>query len=103
MLPISYPQAVLGAELEVPTIDGTVQMRIKPGTENGQVYRLRGKGVPSLRGKSRGDQHVHIEVVIPKQITPRQEELITELGKELGEKVHAKPHSFMDKLRHFFD
>ena len=99
---ISYPQAVLGTELEVPTIDGLVKMRIRPGTEVGQTYRLRGKGVPSLRGRVRGDQHVHVEIIVPKDLTPRQEELISELGKEFGDEVQSKP-SFIGKLKHLFD
>ncbi len=100
---VSFPQAVLGAEIEVPTIDGLAKIRINPGTENGQTYRLRGKGVPSLRGRSRGDQHVHIEVMIPTQLTPRQEELIKELGQEFGNRVEAKHRSFIDRLKNFFD
>lgn len=100
---ISYPQAVLGTELEVPTVDGTVKMRVRPGTEVGQTYRLRGKGVPSLRGRVRGDQHVHIEVTVPKELTPRQKELIEELGKEFGDEVQPKSASFIGKLKHLFD
>ncbi|MDJ0764726.1 MAG: molecular chaperone DnaJ [Myxococcota bacterium] len=100
---VSYPQAVLGADVKVPTIDGTAQIHLRPGTDNGQVYRLRGKGVPSLRGRSRGDQMVHIEVIIPKKLTPRQEELINELGSEFGNKIETRSTSLLDKLKHFFD
>ncbi len=103
VLQVSYPQAVLGAEVEVPTINAAVKMRIKPGTENGRVYKLKGKGVPSLHGRSIGDQHVHIEVAIPKKLNPRQEELIEELGKEFGDEVTAQPKSFIDKLKHIFE
>ncbi len=100
---VSYPQAVLGAEIDVPTVEGSVKMRIKPGTDHGQVYRLRGKGVPSLRGRSHGDQHVHIEVDIPQKLTPRQEELINELGQEFGQNIDAEPSGLIDKLKHLFD
>ena len=100
---VSYPQAVLGAQIEVPTIDGTVKMKIKPGTESGSLYRLRGKGVPFLKGTNRGDQHVHVDIDIPKKLTGRQQELIEELGKELGTQVLAKPQSFLDKMKRFFD
>ncbi|MCP4599547.1 MAG: molecular chaperone DnaJ [Proteobacteria bacterium] len=100
---VNYPQAVLGAEIDVPTIEGPTKMRIKPGSEHGQVYRIRGKGIPSLRSRSRGDQHVHIEVAIPTQLTSHQEELIKELGRELGNEVESKPHSLIDKLKNLFD
>ncbi len=103
VLQISYPQAVLGDDVEASTIEESVQLRIKPGTDNGQVYRLRGKGVPSLRGRSRGDQHIHIEVMIPKKVTPRQEELIKELGKEFGDEVRPQPQSLIDKLKNIFE
>jgi molecular chaperone DnaJ len=100
---ITYPQASLGAEVAVKTIDDEVKMRIKPGTEHGQLYRLRGKGVPALRGASRGDQIVHIEIDVPAKLTPRQKELLLELGKELGTDVQTSAPSFVEKLRSLFD
>jgi molecular chaperone DnaJ len=100
---ITYPQAVLGAEVQVDTIDDNVTMRVKPGTEHGQLYRLRGKGVPALRGAARGDQIVHIEIDVPVKPTPRQKELITELSKELGTEVEMRSATFVDKLKSLFD
>lgn len=102
---VNYPQAVLGAEIEVPTIKGSAVMKVKPGTENGQTYRLKAKGVPSLRGNFVGDQLVHIEVDVPKKLTDRQRELIEELGRELGGSTspQAKSHSFIERLKGFFD
>jgi molecular chaperone DnaJ len=96
---LSYPQLVLGAEINVKTVDGLVKMRVKPGTSVGQTYRLRGKGIPSLGRKTRGDQHVHIEVSIPRKMTPRQEELIKELGDEFGDHVDTRPSTLLDKLK----
>lgn len=90
-LAIPFPLAVLGGEVEVPTLEGTVKVNIPPGTEPGHVIRLRGKGVPRLDGKGRGDLLVEITIEVPKKLTPRQRELIEELlkceteGKE-GEK-----------------
>jgi molecular chaperone DnaJ len=81
-------------------------MKVKPGTENGQMYRLRGKGVPSLRGGNPGDQLVHVEVDVPSpsDLTPRQKELIAELGKEFADEVQSRPHhSFFDRLKGLFD
>jgi molecular chaperone DnaJ len=100
---VSYPQAVLGAEVDAPTIDGTVKLKIKPGTEGGQLYRLRGKGVPHLRGSGRGDQHVHVDVCVPRKLTPKQRELIEALGRELGTEIRSKPPSFFEKMRSLFE
>jgi molecular chaperone DnaJ len=100
---VSYPQAVLGAEVDAPTIDGPVRLRIRSGTESGQVYRLRGKGVPHLRGSGRGDQHVHVEVCVPKKLTPKQRELIEALGRELGTEIRSRPPSFLEKMRSLFE
>ncbi len=103
VLRITYPQAVMGAEVEVDTIGDRVTMRIKPGTEHSQLYRLRGKGVPSLRGAGHGDQIVHIEIDVPSKLTPRQKELVNELGKELGTEVQMKSQTFVEKLKSLFD
>jgi len=100
---VSYPQAVLGAEVDAPTIDGPVKLKIKPGTEGGQVYRLRGKGVPHLRGSGRGDHHVHVDVCVPRKLSPKQRELIEALGRELGTEIQSKPPSFFEKMRSLFE
>ena len=103
VLRITFPQAALGAEIDVRTIEHPVKLKIRPGTEHGQVYRLRSKGVPAMRGKNRGDQMVHIEIDVPTEITDRQRELIIELGKELGSDVDMRSHSFVDRLKSLFD
>jgi molecular chaperone DnaJ len=68
-LPVSFREAALGAQVEVPTIDGRVRMRVPPGTQNGRVFRLRGKGAPRLEADGRGDQHVTIVVEVPEQLS----------------------------------
>ena len=100
---VSYPQAVLGAQIEVPTIDAPVNMKINPGTENGRVYRLKGKGLPALRSGRRVDQHVHVEVAVPQKLTDRQRKLIEELGEELGDDVRSRQPSFFEKMKNFFE
>lgn len=100
---VTYPQAVLGAEVEVPTVDGPVKMKIKAGTENGKVYRLKGKGVPHLRSSRRGDQHVHVEVNVPTKLTDRQRKLVEDLGAELGTEVRSSPPSFFEKMKSLFE
>ena len=100
---VTYPQAVLGAEVEVPTVDGPVKMKIKPGTESGRIYRLKGKGVPHLHSSRRGDQHVHVDVNIPAKLTDAQRALVEKLGAELGTEVRSSPPSFFEKMKSLFD
>lgn len=78
---ISYPQAVLGATIDVPTIDGEVKIRVQPGTQPGTLIRLRGKGVPHVRGSGRGDQYVKIQIRVPEHPGRREKELLEELVK----------------------
>jgi len=80
----TLPQALLGAELSVPTMEGSVMMRIPAGTQGGTTFRLRGKGMPDLRGKDTGDELVKVNVEIPRNLSPRQKELAEELAKTLG-------------------
>ena len=78
-LPVTYSQAVLGDEAEVPTVDGTVRVTIPKGIQSGEVLRLRGHGLPELHGRSKGDQLVRIVVWTPDRLTPEQEEAIRAL------------------------
>lgn len=85
---ISLAQAILGAEIEVPTIDGKkAKMKIPEGTESGQVFRLKGHGMPYLGAYGKGDQHVIVKIEIPKKITRKQRELIEEFARESGENI----------------
>ena len=84
-LPVSIVQASLGAEVEVPTIDGKVKYTVPEGTQSGTVFRLRGKGVPYLHGGGRGDQFVTVRVVTPKSLTPEQKDLLRKLGDSFGD------------------
>jgi len=79
---ISFTQAVLGDEVDVPTIDGDVKIRIPAGTESGVVIRLKGKGVFHVQGYGRGDQYIRIKIVIPKTITKRQKQILREFEEE---------------------
>jgi molecular chaperone DnaJ len=82
-LPLNIAQATLGAEINVPTVDGTEELRIPPGTQNGAMFKLRGKGVPYLRGNGRGDQVVVTRVVIPTRLTDHQRRLFQQLEEAL--------------------
>ncbi len=75
-IPISVAEAVLGARVEVPTVDGMTSMRIPPETSSGQVFRLRGKGVPHLNGSGRGEQFVEVQIVVPKGLDSRSQQLL---------------------------
>jgi molecular chaperone DnaJ len=76
IMPVSFVQAALGAELEVPTLDGKVKYSIPEGTQTGTVFRLRGKGIQNLRGSGRGDQYVTVNVVVPTGLNSEQKELL---------------------------
>jgi molecular chaperone DnaJ len=100
-LPLNIAQAALGAELDVPTLDGTEKLKVPAGTQTGQVFRLRGKGVPFLRHSGRGDQLVISRVVVPKKLTEQQRRLMHELSQTLDTE-DIKPErdeGFFSRLR----
>ena len=98
-LDINMAQAALGAEVEVPTVDGPEKLRIPSGTQPGKVLRLRNKGVPHLRGNGRGDQMVVINVVTPTHLSSNQRELFEKLAESLGSEVKPQERSFLDWLK----
>jgi molecular chaperone DnaJ len=99
-LPINVAQGALGDEIDVPTLDGTEKLIIPAGTQTGETFRLRNKGVPYLRGEGRGDQLVTVYVVTPKKLTPEQRQLLEQLGKTLGKEVIPQGEKgFFDRLR----
>ena len=101
-VPISFTQAALGAQIEVPTLDGKVKMKIPPGTQSGKVFRLRGKGIPRLHGTGRGDQHVRVAVETPTELTREQRELLEKFASISGEETHPQSKSFFEKVRELF-
>ena len=100
-LNINIAQATLGAEVTVPTVDGDAYLKIPKGTQPGKIIRMRGKGVPHLRGNGRGDQLVIINVEIPKSLTDEQRELFEKLAESLGSEVLPQEKSFFDHLKEF--
>jgi molecular chaperone DnaJ len=94
VLMISYPQAVLSAEVQVPTLDGPVTMKIHPGTQPGEVIRIKGRGMPRFRGYGRGDLLVRVGIAVPEKTTPQQRALLEQLAKEFGDNVQPKAHKF---------
>jgi molecular chaperone DnaJ len=89
-LTISYPQAALGADVSVPTLEGNTSLRVQAGTQPGEVIVLRGKGMPRFRGYGKGDLQVRIDVSVPKKLTSQQRMLVEQLANEFGEDVKSK-------------
>jgi molecular chaperone DnaJ len=102
-MPITFSQAALGAALEVPTLEGKyVTHNLKRGTQSGDEVRIAGKGMPRLHGGRHGDLVLHIQVVTPRNLMKRQEELLRELGEIEGKHVSPERKSFLDRVRDFF-
>ena len=102
-VPVSFPQAALGAEIEVPTLEGKVKLKIPSATQSGKVFRLKGKGIVDLHGYGRGDQLVKILIETPRRLSARQRELLEEFAKLSGEDVnHPMAKGFVDKLKEMF-
>jgi molecular chaperone DnaJ len=93
-IPISFPQAALGAEIEVPTLNGNKKVTIPKGIQSGEVVFLKGEGIPYLRGGGRGDQIIQVRVKIPTKLSKRQEDLLREFAQEEGNSLKEKNWSF---------
>jgi len=99
-VPVSFPQATLGAQIEVPSLGGELSLTLHPGTQSGTTYRMRGNGMPSIRGSSRGDHVVRVHVVVPSKISKRQRELLEEYARLGGDKIEEK--SFLERFKEAF-
>lgn len=102
-VPITYYQAAMGDEIEVPTVDGKVRYTVPEGTQPGTVFRLRGKGVPYINSKSRGDQYVKVAVEVPKGLNKEQKELLGQFEKTTSDVNYTKRKGFFDKFKDLFD
>jgi len=98
-VPISIVQATIGDEIEVPTLEGKVSLRIPEGTQSGTAFRLKDKGIQHLRGQGRGDQHVRVKVVTPKKLSERQRELLLEFAKAGGVDINPEEKGFFKKMK----
>lgn len=98
-MPISFAQAALGAELEVPTLDGKVKYTLPEGTQTGTIFRLRGKGIPFIRGGGRGDQFVTVNLVVPKNLTNAQKELLRQFNEAMGGENDEPQKGFFEKKK----
>jgi len=105
-IPVSFPTAALGGDLEVPTLDGRVNLRVPPGTQSGKIFRIRGKGVTPVRGGAPGDLLCRVNVETPVNLTPRQKELLEELADTLergGQHHNPRGSSWLDSVKSFFE
>ena len=97
--PITFTQAVLGGEMEIPTIDGKVKYTIPEGTQTGTTFRLRGKGIPNLNGRGRGDQYVTVNIETPRNLSREQKEALRKFGETLKEHNYEEQKSFFRKFK----
>ena len=98
---ISVPQATFGDEVQIPTLDGEVRTTVEPGTQSGEVLRLRGKGMPHLRERGEGDLYVKLQVVTPTKMNDAQREALKEFAEAGGQEIDVD-HGFFDKLKSTF-
>ncbi|MDB5070936.1 MAG: chaperone DnaJ [Candidatus Eremiobacteraeota bacterium] len=99
-VPVSFPQAALGGEITVRSLEGDIPLVLTAGTQSGSQYRLRGRGMPSVRGTARGDELVTVHVVVPTKLSKREREILEEYAREGGDQIEEK--SFFDKVKDAF-
>jgi molecular chaperone DnaJ len=101
-VPLTFPQAALGDEIEIPTLTEKVKLKIPAGTQTGTYFRLKGKGVPRLRGYGQGDQHVKVVVVTPTSLNEEQKELLREFARLSGEHTHEQQQTIFERMKKAF-
>jgi molecular chaperone DnaJ len=101
-VPISFVEAALGAEIDVPTLNGKAEIKIPPGTQNGALFRLKGRGMPSLQGHGTGDLHVRTTVEVPTRLNAEQKAKLEEFAALCGADVNPMAKGFLEKARKFF-
>ncbi len=102
-VPISFPQAALGAEIEVPTLEGPVKLKIPAGTQSGKVLRLKSKGIASIHTGRRGDEQIIIKVETPTKLDKKQKELLEEFASISGEDTTPLRKNFFSKVKEIFE
>ncbi|MDQ2084989.1 molecular chaperone DnaJ [Herbivorax sp. ANBcel31] len=98
-IPITFTQAALGAEIEVPTVYGKEKFSVPEGTQTGTRFRLKAKGAPSIRGNGKGDQYFTVNVEVPKKLNEKQKEALREFADLIGDDFHEQRKSFFDKMK----
>ena len=101
-IPIKFTYAALGGTIEVPTLSGKASLKIPPATQSGTTFRLRGKGMPSLRGGTSGDQMVRVHVEVPASLSGEQRRILEEFARVRGDANEPTSRSFFEKAKKFF-
>ncbi len=101
-MPITFTQAALGDELEVPTLEGKVKYKMAEGTQSGTVFRLKQKGIVNPRGYGKGDQYVRVVIEVPTKLSEGQKDILRKFAEESGEDVHEKRKTFFDKVKNLW-
>ena len=101
-VPIHFTVAALGGEIEVPTLNGAARLKVPAGTQNGTVFRLRGKGMPNVHGRGKGDQHIRVMVEIPSKLSRPLREKLQELAEIANDDAYPHRKSWLAKAKRFF-
>ncbi len=101
-VPVSFPTAALGGEIEVPTLTGPAKLKIPPGTQSGTIFRLRGQGLPNVHGDGHGDQHVRIIVEVPARLTREMRQKLEEFARLANESAYPQYARWLEKAKRFF-
>jgi molecular chaperone DnaJ len=102
-LPLTFTQAALGSEVTVPTLDGKVSYEVHEGTQPGDIFKLKGKGIPHLGGRGRGDQFVKVTVEVPKNLSQKQKDILREFDTQAADKNYQHRKGFFDKIKEMFE
>ena len=101
-VPVSFVQAALGAEIEVPALDGNTSLKIPPGTQPSTMFRVKGKGIKNVQGYGRGDLHIRINVEVPTRLSSAQKAKLQEFAQLCDGKESPLSHGFLEKAKHLF-
>lgn len=102
-LPVTFVQAALGAELEAPSIDGKISYNMPEGTQPDTVFRIRGKGIPNLNGRGRGDQFIKVKIEIPRNLTREQKDILRQFEETAGDAQFGEKKGFFEKMKNLFN
>ena len=102
-LPVTFVQAALGAELEAPSIDGKISYNMPEGTQPDTVFRIRGKGIPNLNGRGRGDQFIKVKIEIPRNLTREQKDILRQFEETAGDAQFGEKKGFFEKMKDLFN
>lgn len=98
-IPVTFVQSALGGEIEVPTLEGKIKHNIPEGTQTGTVFKLKGKGIPHLRGAGKGDLLFKVNIEVPRKLNDRQKELLREFAAISGDELYEGRRTFFNKMK----